>query len=184
MPLTKVLLWWLQLMQSPFCLAHLHASAHCALCILSTGGPVEWSSAHTTDLADPAIMQIKWENSFPISCNRLKLAAQDCLLRSQCLIGNADTRHPSVCPSCHTIVHPQAWWHPFPFRAGIMALQLKWKDEFALASCFSVLSKWQVIFHWWFESLFILLILLSRNTNGVFYSVKHCCKMSWLPVAL
>lgn len=107
MPLAKVLLWWLQLMQSPFCLAHLHASAHCALCILSTGGPVEWSSAHTTDLAAPAIMQIKWENSFPISCSRLKLAAQDCLLRSQCLIGNANTRRPSVRPSCHTIGLPE-----------------------------------------------------------------------------
>lgn len=61
-----------------------------------------------------------------------------------------------------------------------MALQLKGKDEFALASCFSMLSMWQFIFHWWFESFFILLILSSRNTNGVFSAVKHCCKISCL----
>lgn len=65
-----------------------------------------------------------------------------------------------------------------------MALQLKWKDELAPASCFSVLSKWQAIFHWWLGSLFILLILLSRNKTGVFPSVKHCRKVSQLLRAL
>lgn len=70
------------------------------------------------------------------------------------------------CLSSCTVGEQPSTAAPSLLRAGIMALQLRCKDKLAPDSCFSMLLKWQANFHWWFESLSILLILSSSNKES------------------
>lgn len=175
MQLAKILLWWLQLIQSSFlsCLPQ-HKCIYCALRILSIEEPSEWSSAPKIDLTPFAIIQIKGEKQVPDFFWQAEAGSFGLL--TQVGVHNGKCLHAGVCQAAQW-ESSRALQHPSLFRAGIMALQLKWKDQLALASCLSVLLKWQAIFHWWFERLFILLILLSSNKTRVFSSVKHCWKI-------
>lgn len=116
-------------------------------------------------------MQIKWENSLPVSFSGLKPEAQDCLLRAQPLMRSAT--HCTAVRAKHTAPTP------FPSQDnGIAAQGEGWVcPGFMLQHAIDVTVYFPLVI-WKF--FFILLILSSRNTNGVFSAVKHCCKISCL----
>lgn len=78
----------------------------CTLCPLYPANRRTYGmvSALTTHLMPFAIMQIKWENSLPISFSGLKPEAQDCLLRAQPLMQSAT--HCTAVRAKHTAPTP------------------------------------------------------------------------------